>query len=217
MPEPRIIGLSRIGADTLIDEGVVIGYPAKATLLDRRDFSDSRGAVVGQHCIFRSGTVIYEDVLIGNDVQTAHNVVIREGTRIGNGCVFGNGTVIREAAILGRNVRLMESVVISEAAQIGNDVFMGPNVSFTAGRYMTGALEAAGRLKHEEAALLEGRFWKALQSLWRTTCALVQTRRSLPEFALEKDVLSPQALLFRMMSLLGTWWLAIQLASSNGP
>ena len=53
MPEPRIIGLSRIGADTLIDEGVVIGYPAKATLLDRRDFSDSRGAIIGQHCIFR--------------------------------------------------------------------------------------------------------------------------------------------------------------------
>jgi acetyltransferase-like isoleucine patch superfamily enzyme len=53
----------------------------------------------------------------------------------------------------------MDLVVISEGADIGNDVFVGPNVSFTGGRHMTGALEAAGRLTHEEAAALEGRYW----------------------------------------------------------
>ena len=158
--QAHIIGPSRIGDGTLLVWDVIIGHPAKTTLLERRDFFASRGAVVGERCIFRSGTVIYEDVVLGNEVQTAHHVVIREGARIGDGCVFGSGTVVREGAILGRNVRLMESVVISEAAKIGNDVFVGPNVSFTAGRYMTGALEAAGRLTHEEAALLEGRYWE---------------------------------------------------------
>src|SRR5262245_21150731 len=121
--EARLIGPCRIGAETLADQGVIIGHPSKATLLSRRDFSTSRGATVGDRCILRSGTVIYEDVVLGNDVQTAHHVVIREGARIGDGCVFGNGSVVREGARLGKNVRMMELVQVSENAQIGDDVF----------------------------------------------------------------------------------------------
>ena len=158
--EPRIIGPSQIGDDTIVAWDVIIGHPSKATLLAHRDFSVSAGAIIGARCILRSGTVVYENAVIGNDVQTAHHVVIREEAKIGDGCVFGNGTVIREGAILKENVRLMESVVISENAEIGNDVFIGPNVSFAGGRYMTGALEAAGRLTREAATSLEGRYWE---------------------------------------------------------
>jgi acetyltransferase-like isoleucine patch superfamily enzyme len=160
MSGPRILGPRQIGIDTVMDPDVIVGYPAKARLLAERDLSHSDGALLGEHCILRSGTVIYENVILGNHVQTAHHVVIREGATIGDGCVFGNGTVVLERAILGRNVRLMDSVVVSEGAEIGNDVFVGPHVIFTAGRYMTGALEAAGRLTREEAAAREGRYWE---------------------------------------------------------
>jgi len=160
MSLPRIMGPSQIGVDTLIDDSVIIGHPGKKTLLCTRDLCASRGAIVGERCILRSGTVVYEDVIIGNDVQTAHHAVIREGARIGDGCVIGNNNVVREGAILGRNVRLMELVVVSEGAQIGNDVFVGPNVALTADRYMTGALQAAGRLTYEEAIALEGPYWQ---------------------------------------------------------
>jgi acetyltransferase-like isoleucine patch superfamily enzyme len=159
-PDVEVIGPSRIGEGTLIARGVVIGHPAKDTLLARRDFSDSAGASIGERCILRSGTVVYEDVTLGNDVQTAHHVVIREGARIGDGCVLGNGSVVREQASLGTNVRLMEAVVVSEGAIIGTDVFIGPHVTFTAGRQMTGALEASGRMTHDEAAAQEGRAWQ---------------------------------------------------------
>jgi acetyltransferase-like isoleucine patch superfamily enzyme len=155
----RMLGSSRIGPGTLVADDVVIGHPAKATLADQGDFSVSQGSVVGERCILRSGTVIYEDVIIGNEVQTAHHVVIREGVRIGDGCVFGSGSVVREQAVLGRNVRLMDLVVISEGAQLGNDIFIGTNSSFTAGRYLLGAMEASGRLSHDEVAAVEGRNW----------------------------------------------------------
>jgi acetyltransferase-like isoleucine patch superfamily enzyme len=157
--EGQFFRVSRIGATTLVAPGVVIGHPGKAALLATRDMSDGGPVTVGERCILRSGTVLYEDVELGDDVQTAHHVVFREGATIGDGCVFGNGAVVREGATLGRNVRLMESVVISEDAIVGDDVFIGPNVSFTAGRHMTGALEAAGRLTHGEAADREGRYW----------------------------------------------------------
>ena len=111
--QPYILGSSCIGTGTLLAWNVIIGHPSKATLIDKRDFSASLGAAIGEQCILRSGTIVYEDVILGNEVQTAHHVVIREGVRIGDRCVFGNSTVVREHAILGRNIRLTESVVIS--------------------------------------------------------------------------------------------------------
>ncbi len=117
------------------------------------------GAVGGERCIIRSGTVIYEDAVLGNDIQTAHNVVIREGVRIGDGCAFGSGCDLQMGARLGRNVRLQIRVVISENAELGNDIFIAPGVVFTGGRFMTGALEAAGRMSYEEAAALERGNW----------------------------------------------------------
>jgi acetyltransferase-like isoleucine patch superfamily enzyme len=157
--EACILGPSRIGADTLLASDVIVGHPSKATLLARRDFSVSNGAIIGERCILRSGTVIYENVIIGNDVQTAHHVVVRERAHIGNGCVFGNGTEIQVEAHLGNNVRLQASVMVSEKAHFGNDIFLGQGVVLTGGRFMTAALEAAGRLTNEEASALEGRFW----------------------------------------------------------
>ena len=159
-PYVRILGSSRIGLGTLLSWDVVIGHPSKATLLAAGDFSVSNGAIVGARCIVRSGTVIYEGVIIGNDVQIAHHVVIREGVRIGNGCVLGNGTEVQVGAQFGKNVRLQATVMISEGAQLGNDIFIGQGVVLTGGRFMTGALQAAGRLSDEEASEQEGRYWK---------------------------------------------------------
>lgn len=155
-----ILGSSQVGERTVLGDNVIVGHPAKESVAKHRNLSESSGATIGADCIIRSGSVIYEKSVLGNALQLAHNVVIREFCQIGDGCAFGNGVVIREYARLGRNVRLMECVVISEGAQIGNDVFVGPNVSFTAGRYMTGALEASGKLQHTEAVAMEGSYWE---------------------------------------------------------
>lgn len=160
MTNSRILGGSRVGAETLLGWDVIIGHPSKSSLLEKRDFEASAGAVIGRRCILRSGTVIYENAVLGDDVQTAHHVVVREGAVVGDGCALGNGTVIQGLAKLGRNVRLMEGVEISEAAEIGDDVFIGPGVSLTGGRFMTGALQASGKMTFAEAKALEGRSWE---------------------------------------------------------
>lgn len=164
LDQAMILGPHRVGEGTELGRGTIIGHPSKASMLKQRDAQGegipSLGAEIGARCIVRSGTVIYERSKLGNNVQTAHNVVIREDAVLGEGCVLGNGAVVREQAKLGRNVRCMENVVISEGAELGNDIFIGPNVTFTAGRYMTGALQASGKLSQEQAEAEEGSFWE---------------------------------------------------------
>lgn len=155
---PRLIGECRIGDGTIIDPLAVLGHPSKAAQLSDRDLAAGSGVTVGRDCILRSGTVVYEDVVLGDRVQTAHNVVIREGARIGDGCVFGSGAAVLDHAVLGRNVRVMEQALVSEGALIGNDVFIAPQVSSTRGRHMLGAFVAAGRMTPEEADEIERRY-----------------------------------------------------------
>lgn len=155
-----IIGPSVVGNETILGWGVIIGHPDKNSVVSHRSFLSSSGAIIGERCVLRSGTVIYENVVIGNDVHTAHHVVIREGVRIGDGCVFGNNTEVLIGAQLGKNVRLSTNVIISENARLGNDIFIGPGVTFTGGRYMTGALQASGRMSQEEAFAVEGKYWE---------------------------------------------------------
>lgn len=154
---PYILGSSRIGAGTLLAEDVIIGHPAKTSLVETRNFLNSSGATVGERCVLRSGTVIYEGSTLGNNVRGGHHVVIRENAQIGDDCAFGNGAVVREYARLGKNVHIMDHVVITEGAQLGDNIFIGPGVSFTSLRYMTDALVASGQLSREQARELEGK------------------------------------------------------------
>ena len=151
MSAARLIGNCHIGEGTLLDISAIIGHPSKATQLEGRSFDNSSGAVIGSNCIIRSNSVIYEKTTLGNNVQTANNVIIREEVSIGDGCVFGGGAIVLAGAKLGCNVRAMEQSLICEDAVIGNDVFIAPQVSFTRGRHMLGALIHAGRMSEEDA------------------------------------------------------------------
>lgn len=158
MSGPRFIGDCRVGDGALIDESAIIGHPCKAAQLGGGSLNSSSGTRIGANCIIRSNSVIYEDTVLGDNVQTANNVIIREDVRIGDGCVFGGGSIVLAGARLGRNVRVMEQSLVCEGARVGNDVFIAPHVSFTRGRYMLGAFIHAGRMSEEEADALEMRY-----------------------------------------------------------
>lgn len=150
----------RVGEGSLVDPSVILGHPIRESVNQRQSLGSVGKITIGRNCIIRAGAILYENTSIGDSVQISHYVVVREGAVVGDHCALGNHSVIREGARLGRNVRLQEGVVIAENALIGDDVFFGPNVTLTAGRHMTGALEAAKKLTHEEAARREGLNWK---------------------------------------------------------
>lgn len=137
MPGAVILGPSRIGKDTYIDDYVTIGYPARTKLknipvmtYDELD-SMSDGAVIGDKCIVRRNSIIYENSYIDNEVELGHDVLIRSGTSIGERSRIGSGTQIDGDVKIGDDVSIQSFVYIPPKSRIGNKVFIGPMVCLT--------------------------------------------------------------------------------------
>ncbi len=140
-----ILGPTKIGGGTIIGLNVVIGYPRRRSILDslgevgesfiEKLDSISRGAVIGEKCIIRSNTIIYEDVVLGDNVETGHSVLIREESKIGSGTKIGTLAVIDGYVEVGSNVSIQTGVYIPPKTVIGDNVFLGPYVTITNDKY----------------------------------------------------------------------------------
>jgi len=135
-----ILGRTIIGAETLIERNVIIGHPVEKTLRSlidagkfdlKRCSESSRGAKIGKRCIIRSGTVIYENAVIGDYVRTGHNVLIREGSIIGEGSLIGTGVILDGSVKIGNHVKIQSNAYLPHLTIIEDDVFIAPNVCFT--------------------------------------------------------------------------------------
>jgi len=124
-------GRNQIGPDARIFEPVTLGFPSRENL-SKTGF---QGTIIGKNVLIRSGTILYCDVIIGDDFQTGHNVMIREQTRIGDRVAIGTGTVIEGHSTIGNDVSLQSMVYIPTNTRIGNCVFIGPNAVLTNDRY----------------------------------------------------------------------------------
>ncbi|MHB1544403.1 MAG: acyltransferase [Gammaproteobacteria bacterium] len=114
------------GESFLCDDGCLIG------LLYLPEAGPAR---FGRGCRIRWGTVIYGDVVAGDDFQTGHHVMIREKTNIGNHVVVGTGTVIDGQVEIGDFVKIESQCYIPTHVRIGSRVFLGPGVTLTNDRY----------------------------------------------------------------------------------
>ncbi len=171
-----VLGPSRIGSFTILDNNVIIGYPRKSSLRSAisklneskisKDYltildSVSEGSTIGSNCHIRPGTVIYELVELGDNVETGHNVMIREETRVGDNVVIGTLTVIEGHVVIGNNVRIESGVFIPINTYIGNNVFLGPYVVITNDKYplsrrLKGAVIEDGAIVGANAVLIAG-------------------------------------------------------------
>jgi len=74
-------------------------------------------------------------VVIGDNFQSGHNVMIRENTCIGDRVSIGTATVIEGNTHIGNDVSLQSMVYIPTNTVIGDNVFIGPNTVLTNDRY----------------------------------------------------------------------------------
>jgi acetyltransferase-like isoleucine patch superfamily enzyme len=124
-------GRNILGPNARIFEPVTIGFPSRDNFL-KTGFA---GTTIGKNAVIRSQTILYCDVVIGDDFQTGHNVIIREKTRIGDRVSIGTATVIEGNTIIGDDVNLQSMVYAPTNTRIGNHVFIGPNAVLTNDRY----------------------------------------------------------------------------------
>ena len=96
---------------------------------------NSRPPVIGRNHTIRSNSIIYNDVVIGDNFRTGHNVVIRENTNIGDDVLIGTNTVIEGDVIIGNDVSIQSNVYIPTNSVIEDNVFIGPCSCFTNDKY----------------------------------------------------------------------------------
>lgn len=124
-------GVNRVGQNARIFEPVTLGFPSR----DRFGTTGYDGTSIGANAVLRSGTILYCDVVIGDDFQSGHNVVIREKTAIGNRVSVGTASVIEGNCRIGSGVSLQSMVYIPTDTIIEDAVFIGPNTVLTNDRY----------------------------------------------------------------------------------
>ncbi len=142
--EAVILGSSTIGERTRIGLNVLIGYPSREKwkgLVFGIEFGPeqmdriSEGALIGESCVLRSNTIIYERVVIESAVSTGHNVMLRENTTIAKNSLIGSGTLIDGNVVIGENASIQSGVYLPPLTTIRNRVFIGPNAVVTNDRY----------------------------------------------------------------------------------
>ncbi|WP_067260267.1 acyltransferase [Methanobrevibacter cuticularis] len=95
----------------------------------------SQPPIIGKNLLLRSNTVIYNDVVIGDNFKTGHNVVIREQTKIGDDVLIGTNTVVEGECTIGDGTSIQSNVYIPKNSIIESNVFIGPCACFTNDRY----------------------------------------------------------------------------------
>ena len=93
------------------------------------------GTTIGDNAIIRSGSIIYCDVSIGNNLRTGHNILVREMTTVGDNVLIGTNVIIDGNTVIGSNVSIQSNVYIPTNTVIEDNVFLGPCVVLTNDKY----------------------------------------------------------------------------------
>jgi acetyltransferase-like isoleucine patch superfamily enzyme len=115
-----------IGQGCIIQKNVILGFKYKA---------ECKRAKIGDNAIIRSNTIIYGDVIVNDNFQSGHNVVIREHSIFGNHIVVGTNTVIDGHVKVGDFVKIESNCYIPTHVTIGSRTFIGPGVVMTNDKY----------------------------------------------------------------------------------
>jgi acetyltransferase-like isoleucine patch superfamily enzyme len=134
-----IYGPVKLARGTWVGPNCVLGFPNSTELIEMRRIRAAkkrRGTIIGRNCVLRSGTTIYSNVQIGNNVLFGHNSVIREAVSIGNGTKIGTNVVVDGISRIGSDVSIQTGVYICTYSTVEDQVFLGPRCVFTNDKYV---------------------------------------------------------------------------------
>ncbi len=111
----------RLGPGHCLDAGVLLGRMPGRSIVDH-------ALIIGPGACIRSGTVIYSGSTIGANLETGHNVVIREQNVIGDEFHIWNNAVVDYGCTIGSGVKVHCNVYIAQFTVIEDGVFLAPGV-----------------------------------------------------------------------------------------
>jgi len=158
-----IFGPTIVGRNARVGSSCVLGYPSKKkweTLVEKGVIKNevidglSSGATIGEDCVIRSNTIVYEDSILNRGVATGHYVLIREGTVVGKGTLIGTGTIVDGRVKIGENVSIQSGVYLPPFTEVGDRVFLAPRVTVTNDRYPVSSKMVG--VKIEDGAVIGG-------------------------------------------------------------
>ncbi len=117
---------AEIGENSKIDDYTQIGVKYR---------NNSQPPKIGKNAIIRAWSIIYDDVVIGDNFITGHFVLIREHTEIGDNVLIGTLSVIDGYCKIGSNTKIQTGVYIPRNTVIGRNVFIGPNAVLLNDKY----------------------------------------------------------------------------------
>lgn len=106
----------------MIEEGAMVGNSYE---------KGSEPPVIGSDARIRAGTIIYDDVVIGDGFSTGHYGLVRELTEIGDDVLLGTQSVIDGRSTIGSHVSIQTGVYVPSQTEIGDSVFLGPHAVLT--------------------------------------------------------------------------------------
>ena len=130
----------QVGDGALVDEDVILGYPS-----GRLKTADP--LVIGPHAKIRSGSILYQSVVIGRNFETGHHVLIREENRIGDFVSVWANTVIDYGCVLGNRVKIHAQGYVAQFTVIEDDVFIAPGTVFGNDKYPVSSVLEGPRVK----------------------------------------------------------------------
>lgn len=122
----------RVGSDTIVMEGAVLGRPpipnstvTRSVRAEYLDLTIGAGTIIGCNSVLYTGTGIGERVLIGDLTS------IREGCSIGDDVVLGRGVTVLYECHIGARSRIQDQAHLTGRMTIEEDVFISMSVTST--------------------------------------------------------------------------------------
>ncbi len=119
-----------IGSNSFIGPFATIGEPT-FPYYEKRDEFVFPTTRIGKKALVRSYSLIYSDVIIGDDFQCGHRVSIRERAQIGNNVRIGTVSDIQGYCSIGDYTRIHSNVHIGQKSSVAAFVWIFPYVVLT--------------------------------------------------------------------------------------
>jgi len=111
----------RLGENPQIYQNVILGFPPRGKEIGELEL------VIGDDAVIRPFTTVYAGCTIGNEFQTGHCVMLREGNRLGNNVILGTNAVLECNNVFGDNITF-HTLSCAGNATLETNSFVGPHV-----------------------------------------------------------------------------------------